>query len=316
MSRIFLCLVLVIGCTCEKEEVPVDATVADRPAAARTTLAPPVTLTFAADEPARVASLALSPDGTRIAATGWGKRVVALPPDGSAGTELHRIGDADLFQDGAIAWTGDRIAVGTFSFLVLLNASGATIAEVEGRTHSVAAQGDGFVRAVDFAAVERIAADGSVAARVELADVRAVASSTEAVFALVRGVDDVVVELDPATLAERGRSTAPGNDGLAASADGRLVLVTGDTTTLLNGRAPIGPIDRGDFPEDLVSFSIAGPWMAGLGFNRGVGLFDLGARTLVARADSDNGEDIVLDGDRRIIAAGTEGVYVFYIVRE
>ncbi|MCB9622061.1 MAG: hypothetical protein H6723_01850, partial [Sandaracinus sp.] len=63
MPRTFLCLFLVIGCTCEKDEVPFDAPVSDRPASSRPTLAAPTTLTFAADEPARVGSLALSPDG-------------------------------------------------------------------------------------------------------------------------------------------------------------------------------------------------------------------------------------------------------------
>ncbi|MCB9618498.1 MAG: hypothetical protein H6724_03485 [Sandaracinus sp.] len=317
MPRTILCLFLMIGCTCEKDEGPVDAPASDRATATRPTLAAPTTLTFAAEEPAQVVSLALSPDGVRVAASGWGKRIVSLPLDGSPGTELHRIGDGDLFQDGAMAWSDDRLAVGTFSFLVLLDPAGTTIAQLEGRTHSVAAHGAGFVRAVDFAAVELVGADGVVGTRVDLADVREVASTDDAVFALATdGGDYVLVELDPITLAERGRSAAPGNAALASAADGRLVLVSGDTTTLTNGRATVGPIARGDFPEDLTSFSIDGPWMAGLGFNRGVALFDLGTRTLLARADSENGEDIVLDGDRRVIAAGAGGVYVFAITRE
>lgn len=316
MHRTFLSLLLMMGCTCEKDEVAVDAAAADRSTPARPTLATPVTLSFAADEPARVGAIALSPDRARVAATGWGKRVVSLPLDGSTGTELHRIDDGDLFQDGAIAWSGNHIAVGTFSFLIVLDASGTVVAQLEGRTHAVAPHGPGFVRAVDFAAVELVANDGTAGTRADLADVRSVVSTTDAVFALATDDGDyVIVELDPTTLAERGRTAAPGNDALASAADGRLVVSGGDIT-LMNGRTVVGPVDRGEFPDDVTSFSIAGGWMAGLGFNRGVALFDLGTRTLIADADTANGEDVVLDGDRRILAAGAAGVYVLDILRE
>lgn len=316
MHRLFLALLVLSACDCEKDEVAIDAPAGDRPTTSAPTLASPTTLTFAADERARVVSLALAPDGTRVVATGWGKRVVALPLDGSASTELYRIGDGDLFQDGAIAWSGERIAVGTFNSLVVLATDGALVAEVTGRTYAVAAHGEGFVRARDFEAVELVSREGVVGASVAIPDVRVVVSTGDAVVALttIASGDYVIVELDPTTLAERARIPAPSNSGLAAGS-GRLVAI-GSPDTVLRGTTVEGSLDRGDFPDDFAAFSLAGTWAAGLGFNRGVALFDLDRRVLIARADSDNGEDIVLDGDRRILAAGADGIYVFEIVRE
>jgi hypothetical protein len=315
MHRFFLALLVLSACDCEKDEVAIDAPAGDRPTTNTPTLASPTTLTFAADEQARVVSIALAPDGTRVVATGWGKRVVALPLDGSASTELYRIGDGDLFQDGAIAWSGERLVIGTFSSLVVLATDGTLVAEVPGRTYSVAAHGEGFVRARGFEAVEIVSREGVVGTSVAIPDVRDVVSTTEAVYALTTVASNyVIVELDPTTLAERARIPAPTNAGLAAGG-GRLVSI-GNPGTVLRGTTVEGSLDRGDFPDDFSAFSLAGTWAAGLGFNRGVALFDLDCRVLLARADSDNGEDIVLDGDRRILVAGADGVYVFEIVRE
>ena len=94
------------------------------------------------------------------------------------------------------------------------------------------------------------------------------------------------------------------------------MVANGAGARLFQGaEAELGPVTAEGFSDDFVAFSLAGPLMAGIGFNRGVALFDLERRAMIAQAATENGEDIVLDGDRRVLAAGRDGVYVLDIVR-
>ncbi|MCA9576974.1 MAG: hypothetical protein R3B40_31890 [Polyangiales bacterium] len=276
----------------------------------------PVTLTFAADEPAQVVSLALAPDGSAVAATGWGKRVVVLPLDGAPARALHTIGAGDLFEEEAIAWAHGRVAVGTYSSLFLVAEDGSGVVEVAGRTPAVVAHGEGFARTRGFGAVELVAADGTVGLSAPFDDVRALHATASALYALaVEEGDYRIVELDPETLARR-RTLPAANEGFAGADDGRLVVANGAGARLFQGaEAELGPVTAEGFSDDFVAFSLAGPLMAGIGFNRGVALFDLERRAMIAQAATENGEDIVLDGDRRVLAAGRDGVYVLDIVR-
>lgn len=312
-----LCLALAT-CGCDDRAPVTEPTdgPTDDPGASPVQLASPVLLEHDADAPAAVQALALSPDGTTAVAAGWGGRVVALPLDGAASRALHQVGDGDLFMEGALAWSGDRVAVGTFSGLTLLDTGGAVIAALEGRTRAVIASGDGFLRTTRDE-VQRVGPDGAIAVTSAVADPYAVVETSEAVFVLTSpdGVEREVAELDPATLSERRRWAAAGNV-LFGSRDGTLATIVLDTVTLRSASGePLGALPTDELPGDLVALSFAGSWVAGVGFAEGVAIFDVASRRLLARAGGATERGLVLDGDRRVIVGGDDGVLVYAIER-
>ena len=280
-------------------------------------LEPAATLTFDAPEPANVASIALSPDGTTLLATGWGKRVIYFDLASGAGRMVHEIGDGDLFEAHAAVWNETRAAVGTFSFLLIFEEDGTLAASIEGTANSVAALDDGFVRA-DIDRLSFIGADLTEGRSVALPGVHQISRASGSLFVSAPDADATpeLIELDPATFLERGRAALPSQElfggGVAYNAAPRLAELV-----LFDGRTEVGAFDTTDVTWDFKATSFSGSWAAAIGFNEGVTLFDVPTREHLASAipSTLSSTGVVLDGQTRLFVATPTGVQVYSIVR-
>lgn len=291
-------------------------------AAACTSAAPEATLqvgqvlTYAAGAVAPVVAVAMAPDATAVFAAGWGKEVVHFDLATGDGVGIHTIADGDLFEAGAMAWCGDRVAVGTFDRLLLFDRAGALVKAVEGRAQDVGfAPGCGTVYRLGGGAVEAISAvDGTPGARAELGDALSMVVGAEAVY-VGRAVDAfsyeaVALTLD--TLAIEGRTGTIGSQ-LEGNAGGLAVLNL--------GQAKVGPT-----PGSLVTLDTAGledlswarvhderPLALAAGFSQGVHLFSATRGEHLDSASVALGDG--LDSAQDTVAVGAEaGVALFTVV--
>lgn len=300
------------SCSCgDGGSSPVDTGVPrpDAPASPPRLAAAP-SLRFGA-EPARVVSLALAPDGRTLAATGWEGRVVLFDVSTAAGRAVHSLGAGDLFEPRSAAWNGERLAVGTFSSLLLFARDGSLAATTDGRSREVRALGEGFVRE-RRGVVERVDATGAVVASTELAGIESLVVADGTPYALVSGADYELVELDPSTLAPGRRGPF---EGSRAAGRGPVVGLLLDRAVLHRGLERVGPLATAGLGWDFRTFDAVGALAVGLGNDRGVSLFDVPTRAHLDSADVPTAEAILLDADRRVFAGSPEGVEVFDIVR-
>lgn len=272
------------------------------------------TLTYEIDEDAAVQSIALSPDGRRVAAAGWDGRVVIFDIETGAATEVAAFGTGSVTVENAMAWAGDRIAIGRFEGLMILDPEGNEIAARDSRTRGVTAVGDAFLH-VSTRELERLDIAGSVVASTPVVDaVDIVANADEAYVLTEVDVEYSVVVFDAETLTELRRlpidtrALYGGGDVLAGT-----VL---DTTTLYDTDGAVLRTLASFEGDDPAALAFSGPWVAHLGFREGVALFDVATGSLLAQAPGATGRGIVLDGDRRVFAGGEGGVLVYDIVRE
>lgn len=315
MRRITLLALLLAACDCGDDPERADGRVVEDTATERDpALAEPTLLTHEAAAEAAVQSIALAPDGSRVAATGWQGTVVLLALDGSSTTAIHSLAADDLFMEDALAWVGDTIAVGSFSGLTLLSPEGAVRGTLPGRTRAVAGLGDTILR-TSRDALERVSADGSVLGSAPVNDPLALVATEGAVYVLATiadSVDHEVIVFDPASLAVRSRWPVNANtlhgrgEVLGGISFGTVRLYDGNGTELR-------PLQTAGVPSDLVDLDFAGGWVAGLGFDSGVALFDVASGTLLAQSGGPTGRGVILDGDRRILAGGAAGVMVYAI---
>ena len=237
-----------------------------------------------------------------------------LALDGSVTSSIHTLEGGDLFMEDAMAWVGDTIAVGTFGGLTLLDPGGAVKATLPARTRAVVAH-DGTLLRTSRDALERVDVDGTVVASVPVVDPRAVAATEGALFVLTTIADSVereVLVIDPSDLTVTDRWPLNANT-LDAGSD-VLGSTNLSTATLLDARGSELRLLRTDsVASDLVDLAFVGPWVAGSGFSAGVALFEVASGRMLAQAPGETGRGVVLDGDRRILAGGAEGVLVYTI---
>ncbi|MFK7998272.1 MAG: hypothetical protein AB8H86_01700 [Polyangiales bacterium] len=331
-ERLLLCLVL-CGCSCEDTDPPSPDVVetdsagtdvsendadeaTDADSEGDLVLASPATLTFDGAAEASVQAIALSPDGGRAVASGWDGRIVVFDLDSGDATEIAEFGTGSLVMEDAMAWAGERIAVGRFEGLVLFDESGTEVATLDGRTSSVIAAGDDFIR-VSRDAVERIDASGAVSATTPVVGgIDAVLAGSE-VFVLREAEAEYTVAVYDATTLAEGRTLSIDARALYGSSEGVLAGTVLDTTTLYStDGSTLRTLAYDTIEDDPVGLSMVGPWTAVLGFAQGVALFDTATGALLGRAAGATGRGIALDGTRRIVAGGAGGLLVYSITRE
>lgn len=332
IRRLLLCFLLT-GCSCDETETAspdvaeTDGTstdVSDNDAERASdaneegelVLASPATLTFDGAAEASVQAIALSPDGERAVASGWDGRVVVFNLDTGDATEIAAFGTGSLVMEDAMAWAGERIAVGRFEGLVVFDESGTEIASLDGRTSSVVAVGSDFVR-LSQEAIERIDASGVVAATTPVVGGIDVVFADGELFVLREAEAEYSVAVyDGTTLAEV-RTLPIDARALYGSVAGTLAGTVLDTTTLYStDGSALRTLAYDTIEDDPVGLSLVGAWTAVLGFAEGVALFDTESGALLGRAAGATGRGIALDGTRRIVAGGAGGLLVYNITQE
>ena len=319
MRRVALLALVLAACDCgdDPELGPTDGRVLVDTATERDpVLAEATLLTHEAAADAAIQSIALAPDGNRVAATGWDGTVVVLALDGTSTTAIHSLSAGDLFMEDALAWVGDTIAVGSFSGLTLLSPEGTVTGTLPDRTRAVAGSGDAILR-TSRDALERVGSDGTVLGSAPVYDPLALVATDGALYVLstiADSVDREVIVFDPASLAVRSRWPVNGNTLHGA---GDVVGTTNlDTVRLYDGAGTeLRTLQTEGVPSDLVALDFAGDWVVGSGFDEGVALFDVASGSRLAQAGGATGRGGILDGDRRVLAGGAAGVLVYAIER-
>lgn len=310
-SLLLLASLSLAGCQCGADTPPADTGVVDAPPDDPPRLSPPRVLRSEGD--AAVASVAIGPEAASLVAAGWDKAVVLFDVASETGRVVHRIGDGDVFQEGAAAWRGARFVIGTFSATLVFAEDGSLIREIADTGYDVGLSEDGAIvyRLGRDELVAHSVADGSTTARAAVQGAGSMVVGADAVW-VARTTDAgeyEVITLDGATLAERSRVPAFG------------AQIDGDERGLAMfnlSRAEVGadPSDLSPLVTegitDLDGFALEGGLVVASGFSEGVFLFDARTGARLDAAESANASGIDLRA-RTAAIGGQEGVLMFAI---
>ncbi len=318
-----------MACDCDDKTSPADSSTAsdtqttdvpgDTPAdtpsdvpAAPPSLQMASTLMFASEAAADVQSIALSPDGNTLVATGWDRRVIFFDLATGTGREVHQLGSGDNLEEHAAAWSGAQVAIGSFSELNVFGADGSHTGTVAGRANDVAPIEGGFVRA-GRSDVTFVGADLSEGRTTEVLFLDRISRATGGLFVTAGEVDKELIELDPATFTERGRVSFPIGEVFGGGSYN--VAPVYDEVAVFNGRTDEGRMSAPAATSDYVALSVAGTWAAATTSGQVI-LFDLATKTALASAAVATTGPVVLDGQSRLFVGTGTGVQIYDIVRQ